>query len=64
MKMLNKKQKSKLKYQNIVVTDVDGETAAFKDVKEAAKFFDVSVVAVYNALRFGRKVRGCAITAG
>lgn len=61
MKLTKKHGKNNSKFGTIVATDVDGCTETFNTVKDAAEFFDVTVGAIYNALRLGRKVRGCTV---
>ena len=47
--------------KTIRLTDVDGETMDFKSVVEAAKFLDVTKMAVYQALKNNGKCRGCKV---
>lgn len=62
MKITPKHQINKTKYGKIILTDVDGESMSFGSVKEAAKFLDVTVMALYKALRNRSMVRGCTVT--
>lgn len=62
MKINPKYHKTVTKYGEITITDIDGESMSFAGIKEAAKFLDVSVMAIYKVLRVGGKVRGCTVT--
>ena len=60
------KMKTKRKFKKIAklsVTDIAGKTNYFESVAQLANEMDVSVAYIYNALKDGRKIRGCAVEA-
>lgn len=53
------KIKAKRRAVGVRLTDEAGETMEFRSMADAARFLDVTVVAVAQAIKLGGKCRGC-----
>ena len=57
MKLLPKKQHT----VKIKLTSIDGETKEFDSIQEAADFLEVTRMAIYQALKYNGRCRGCKL---
>ena len=49
------------KPSRIKVTDIDGNFKEFESAKDAAEYMQCKVQSLYNAMHFGKLLRGCKL---